>query len=93
VRMGWWVPRLLVVLVAAACSPSPGDLASLDAGADAGCPGVPPRCCSGGCNGNALVPPLCLPSHRWICPPDSVSPDDCADAGVRWCSGGPVDGG
>jgi hypothetical protein len=76
-----------VVLAAVACASSPGDL---DAGADAGCPEPPPPCCSGGCNGDAVVPALCIPGRKWLCPPDTVSPEDCADAGVRWCLGRPV---
>jgi hypothetical protein len=84
----------VAVVLVAACSPSPGDLdAGVDASAGAGCPGAPPSCCSGGCNGDAVVPALCLPSHKWICPPDSVPSEDCADAGVRSCSGGPVGAG
>jgi hypothetical protein len=85
-----WILTWVVALVAAACSPSSGDL---DAAVDAGCSEPPPPCCSGGCNGDVMVPALCTPGHKWVCPPDTVSPEDCADAGVRWCIGAPVNPG
>jgi len=54
-------------------------------GADAGCPGSPIPCCSGGCNGEVVREGTCTNSGKWLCPDGWVSPADCPDAGVPWC--------
>ncbi len=85
---------VIAVVIAAACGMNTGSadppVESFGAAIDGGCPGTPVPCCQGGCDGHSVIPAFCDGWRLWECPVGTVSPDDCAPDGVRWCSGGPL---